>query len=1237
MRHTVILAILLTVWASPEAAADTYYIKEPLEAVPESAAVAPPGAASVTAGRLKDQKAILLKDGSLAWKGLKTDGDVFVEFWMKPEGWDALTANAVELLRLRIGTRDWTLLKPADSDALELRCGDESLLRYPIYNWTRQPWVGKDETPLWHYINIGLTQGTIRLTVDGFEAKMLKAPRTDGILTGATLHGGSGTAYSWFHVIGAPWPDAEALRTRYRSLHRGLPDLRNRTITVPRLARPPVIDGHPSADEWSGAARITGFSALRQTGMRGEDIRAEIGYDDRYLYMVIRTPYTGTLRAKHHGIHDMPLEGEESYEIFLHPPFTGVPDYCQLIGNPYGDRSDLKMMDRSWNGKWDWKTTVSDSEWIVEFRADFKGIDTPPPGDFSVWTMNMVNTYAKAGWCPTQRYNDSGSFGTLRFDANAPVIRPDRYAVTAETVSVPLELIGGAAESTLNVALQVFGEKDVLPASEEVRTVKLAAGERQTLPLELSLAGIPKGTIALCVREGATDLYFNHVAFPVAPDVIRTGFPADKPATPADDVQAEKRTPTEEEQAYAQKWTAEELGEALLESAEWKNNTLGLADDVPPPWTPMEVDGQTVRCWGRAYVYRDSLLPVQIETADRTLLAKPARFTLKTGGKTLTFDRATVAVERVNDALVRVNTSARSGAFLLELATEYEFDGMARIETTLSCPEDSGEVEALNLEFPLRADRLRLYHVTSSKSGHAPLSTSDALGKESLTLDDFREVVWLGDVPSGFCWFAESMQNWRIRDERAIQVLEAEKHGARLFRVKLAEVPFRPEQPWKMVFGLQATPVKPRPADFRKRSDKSAIVWRWFWGDGEYYPFHTDYAAKAREIIAQSRAKGQEVMPCSSILFYGTYRQHVAQLGKLSKPGLMHREVMLWGPLWSELRRLPTAKLHSPDIPSRHTAPGNWFGKRYAPGGLQHFCSASSWQDYYLWRLEREIRENGLGAIYLDQPITPCANPNHGCGYIDYKGDWSPSTRIFAKRRMMKRIYRLFHDAHGRTLIKWHGSNQIVPPIFAFIDIFWDGENYGHGRHKVFEFYSKVLPPNRMQAQHTGIPFGFAPDLLPEFEERYAPSTASAYDMMGLFMVHDSTVWPAHMLYPGLAGFLQDKRLAYPLETMETVNYWTQDGRVRVSPEPVKWILHHRSDQMLLILFNWSDEVVDAAIELDLTKLGFKAADAVVNDSLNGASLGRHPRSFTLAVQPRNLRMVEIVSGTPKGAGAQAD
>ena len=163
------LVFLLVAFGQCLSRADTYYVKEPLEAKPDSAVAAPPESISVVSGRLKDQKAVLLRAGSLTWETLKTEGDVFVEFWLKPENWDALTLDEVKLAGFRVGTTDYTLLKPAGQDVLELRQDGTVLQSYPIYNWTRQKWMAKDETPLWHYVHTGFAGEGVQLTVDGFD------------------------------------------------------------------------------------------------------------------------------------------------------------------------------------------------------------------------------------------------------------------------------------------------------------------------------------------------------------------------------------------------------------------------------------------------------------------------------------------------------------------------------------------------------------------------------------------------------------------------------------------------------------------------------------------------------------------------------------------------------------------------------------------------------------------------------------------------------------------------------------------------------------------------------------------------------------------------------------------------------------------------------------------------------------------------------------------------------------
>lgn len=1211
----------------------TYHLKESLETLPSSALIDNPAGVKVVAGRHlpkmngvnKDiiSDALLIRDASLSWDLSAIPGDAFFECFFKPEGWAALSPNNVTIVRFRVGTTEYELTKPAGTSELQLRQSGTVLQSYPIYNWTAQPWTEQNPDAEWHYLNVGVTENRIHFTVDAFAAREIQEHKPAGRLNRLQLLGGPGTVYSWLHVASASWFKPEELRARFRSLYMGKPDLHPNTVTAPKLTNAPKIDGRIEPQEWAGAACLTGFTSGKN-GLRAEDIHGYIGYDEKYIYMAIRTPFAGKLRAKAHKERDLPIYGEESYEIFLYPPFTGVPIYVQLVGNPYGAQCDLKIMDASWNGKWDWKTSVHDGEWICELRASFEGIDAAPAGDKSIWTMNICNGRADALWSKTQRYHDTGAFGILRFETGAPVIRPGQIKVVGSEILIPLEILGGSQAQELSVALQLYGLKDVLPAKEEARIVKVAPGSKENFELRLPVGEIKTGKLALFVREGENELFFHSVDFPAVPMIVRDGFREENSEQQARVSAAETdkdKELTPAEKAAKQKWTPEELGKTLDESTKWLHNTLGLANDVPKPWTPMEVDGQTVKCWGRSYIYQNSLLPVQIESVGCKLFTGPARFVLKQGTKTHIFDKASVEIERVSEALVRVHTAARSGPFLLELTADYEFDGMAKIESKLICPEVMATVDRCYLEFPLAPTQSRLYHLTSSRSGHAPSTDSDEVAESGMSLDAFREVIWLGSINRGFCWFAEGMENWKIMNEKNIQTIEPVRDGTRLFRIKLAEKPFQVEQPWKLVFGIQATPMKPRAANARFLSDfRTSTDWRWEWGDGEYYPFMSEHMDKARERVAKMRAEGKESMPCSSLVYYGKYSNHFATFGELTHPGMIHPELLIWGWQW----KFSGEHLKFSGIPERQTAPDGWYGKKWAPRGLEGLNPASDWQDLYIYKLHKLIQDTDLGAIYLDQSIRGSKHDEQGCGYVDYKGEWAPSCPIFGYRKMIQRINRIFYDAHGKTFIRWHSSNQLPPPIVSFIDVFMDGENYAHGSHKVFEFYSKVLSPGRMQAQHTGLPFGWAPDLMPNMELRYAPSPASTRDLMGWFMVHDSTVMPIKCSHNALNAFLQKKRLSYPLNEMKILYYWDNDPRLKIAPGTIKSIFHYKADMGLLILFNRSDEPTVVNVQLDLLALNMEQKGVMAKDAITGELLSKDAAVLQVPVLPRDFRMIEI-------------
>ena len=65
---------------------------------------------------------------------------------------------------------------------------------------------------------------------------------------------------------------------------------------------------------------------------------------------------------------------------------------------------------------------------------------------------------------------------------------------------------------------------------------------------------------------------------------------------------------------------------------EWYGNTIGVADRAPKPFTPLRRSGGAIACWGREYRYEKGLLPSQITSQGRQLLAAPIELVLTDAG-----------------------------------------------------------------------------------------------------------------------------------------------------------------------------------------------------------------------------------------------------------------------------------------------------------------------------------------------------------------------------------------------------------------------------------------------------------------------------------------------------------------------------------------------------------------------------------------------------------------------------
>lgn len=1190
---------------------EDFLLRQDLDSLPVQGVAEAAEGVELTVGRLPGRQAVQLKGQSLSWD-LVIPQPYGIEFWVKPVGWDGSSTESILLADFRTEGGVLSLSKAAETEELVLALDGVSLARYPVYDWKDHPWREGQERSRWHYVQIGVKKGQVELEVDGFRAQSGEKPgKNPGRLRRVTLYGGAGTAYSELRVTKDVPDDADG-RRRYRNLYRGGPVLEPVTITIPWVEKPPVLDGDVAEADYEEMATLIGFN--RNTGdvagsFEDSGMRGYMGYDGEALYLALKVPYQDRINATHWNRRDVNMWGEEAWLFFLSPSGDEFSEYWLFAGNPHGDQSDLKGTDASWNANWQWEAAIGDGVWSGEMRIPFAELGMKAPKDSEVWTMNLFNPQRRAAWSPSRALHDVRAFGVLRFDRNAPVIRLGEFRLEEDKVVVPFRITGRGPTRRLILGCEVYGGGDTLPHRFKMWEVEVSNDQTEEIVLDVDFDGLKEGILVVFVREGDTTLFYRSGVFPrVSPpvektDVVEAGAAEDKPD-------------------YAKQWTAEELGEELLAMPQWAAGRAGRSDKVMSPWTPMQVQDETIACWGREFGYKGTLFPEQVTSQGKELLAGAPYLRLKTNKGIRVLKAGKMEVVSATEREVTVRTQAKVDGLSFEVETVYAFDGLAKVTLLVDNEEKPVPVDSLEWVVPLRGDVVRFYHYFGSHMTVPPGTVSGAVPADGFRLDRFRELIWIGSDRYGFTWMAEGMKGWRLKDENGIQRLEPLKSGDYELVITLANRPTVVDSEWDMVFAFQATPTRPRPQNVHRLNDSRRFQWMWRdWGDGEFYPFN-DNPEKARERVAQLREKGREVLANTSLTYFGRFRYYANAFGLVDHPGLAHRELLLWEPWWLQTTRPETRQ---PILPEVQTAEGDWYGKRGQPRGFINLCPNASFQDYYLWRLEQEVKNTGLSALNLLQPASVrCANPLHGCGYTNYRGEWVPSLPIFAMREMVMRMRQILQDSGHEPYIRWHGDDVILVPVLSFVDVFLGGEGYSHGGNKVLEFYSDSLSSERMRVHHTGLPFGFAYSVMPRFESKYAPTEASVWDITGLFFVHDGNLLSWGTPADGMVSHLVGQRLAFNLDEKEIQYYWDVDGPVQVEGGQVMFVLHHDPESALLILFNPGETVAEAQVRFrEDVAIASKVSDGM-KDVINGVRFQAEDGLFRVQIKPKGMRVLAI-------------
>jgi len=491
----------------------------------EAELVSEPDVADPVEGRLEQQAALRIEEGTLAWRCRDLGPSCFIEFWFKPQAWNATGNDAVELCRLTLGAKTYVLSKVAGKSNLSFGADGENSAVYPVYAWDDAEWAKAmprkkilHRSVGWHHASMAVSGKRLRLAIDGFPARELRPLEVNGPLRELALSGNPGTAFTLPLLGRGGSSDPAALRRRFLALFLNETQMRPQLLTAPRLKTPPKADGLFSSGEWDGAARLTGWLAPRTARLLPVDCTGYIGYDDARLYVAVVAPASGP------GTKKRAPESDAALDLFLGPPFVSGEDprrLFQFTGTAAGGKSQRQVLpsqDERWGGPWEWATVVVNGQRVSEFSVRFDAIGLPRPAPGETWSIGVSGGQPpRAVWIPPEGGAPQvPATAELQFDPKAPVIRPGPWAVKDGRASIAVGISGLRKQHRLTVGLQLYGGNDLLPTETVEEQVVWGGKSEVTVDVGVATGIHPYGRVALYVKDGKRDVYYHSAGFPVA-------------------------------------------------------------------------------------------------------------------------------------------------------------------------------------------------------------------------------------------------------------------------------------------------------------------------------------------------------------------------------------------------------------------------------------------------------------------------------------------------------------------------------------------------------------------------------------------------------------------------------------------------------------------------------------------------------------------------------------------------
>ncbi|MDX9868543.1 MAG: DUF6067 family protein [Kiritimatiellia bacterium] len=697
----------------------------------------------------------------------------------------------------------------------------------------------------------------------------------------------------------------------------------------------------------------------------------------------------------------------------------------------------------------------------------------------------------------------------------------------------------------------------------------------------------------------------------------------------------------------------------------WEGNTLGVTNAVFEPFEPVATAGRDVSVVQRRYRMNGFGLWDSVLSQGRELLAAPIRLRCETadGAESVWAAGKAVPVSAAPDRAV-YRAEAGCDAVSVVAVSEIEMDGMMRVTLTLAPGARPVPLKRLWLEIPVRASEASLMHEDTGSlrrnySGAVPAGTGTvwrAQRKEAWR-NAFAGYVWVGGEERGLAWFAENDKGWITEkglSDRPLQEI-AREPGAVVLRVNLVNVPGPVTETRELVFGLQASPAKPQPPDWRTGARGGGLPVTPWGGHqcADKFPFNDRWEVVDKIIESQLTGKDngawfreqQEKYKIPPVRGTGDWLADVAHFATWRRrPVLVYFEEMAAPTYRHDWLIYKDEWSHAPTRPQRE-APEGYGGPRSRwPDGYDLFrqgrqvCAnarvnfTASYRDYGAY-YANEWLKRGVGIYWDNAYLTTCSDPLTSAAYVAEDGQIQPALTLWNQRDYSKRIWNLMHQwrrtRKEKLLFLQHMTNTSLLPILAWCTTAFDNEfsprAYARGvGYPVRHDPKEPFAPEYLRAQSLGRQTGtypvlchrlfrledFAvdPALVPTREkDRPERLEDSAYAMKrewGMQKVHELPGGPDYnVTIARLNNAL--KSFGYDTARVQPHTYWAEKPALTTDRATLKWLLLARpaDKRVLVVVQSWSRSPGEADLTFGASAIGF-APQGEVTDMETGERLG---------------------------------